>query len=336
MEKVRMQDIASRVGVSVMTVHNALMGRRGVSDTVREKILGTAREMGYIQSQRKSTSLRHVGVLISEKWLADYTTFYWKLYMEMALEAPDRNCMVTAEILMHEAEEELKLPNFAAGNAVDGLVVMGEVGRNYVEFLRNNVWIPIIYLDFHYREIAEDAVITDGFHGMNAVTEYLYDRGFRRMAYVGSIHATSSIMDRFCGFQRVLFEHGLELPQEWLMEDRNEIGDIILTLPKTLPEAFVCNCDLVAVKLIEELGRQGCRVPEDVAVAGFDNYYCYPGLGDYLFPTYEADMKRLAQMALKKVLKRMVDPWAMKRMDLVPERLVEREGVCPPRRRFSG
>lgn len=59
-------------------------------------------------------------------------------------------------------------------------------------------------------------------------------------------------------------------------------------------------------------------------------------MADYLFPTYEADMKRLAQMALKKVLKRMVDPWAMKRMDLVPGRLVEREGVCPPCRRFSG
>ena len=103
MAKVRMQDIACRVGVSAVTVHNALTGQKGVSDAVREKILNAAREMGYFQDQRKNTSLRHVGVVISEKWLADYTTFYWKLYMEMALEAPNRNCMVTAEILPRKA-----------------------------------------------------------------------------------------------------------------------------------------------------------------------------------------------------------------------------------------
>lgn len=329
MAKVRMQDIACHVGVSAVTVHNALTGQKGVSDAVREKILNAAKEMGYFQDQRKNTSLRHVGVVISEKWLADYTTFYWKLYMEMALDAPNRNCMVTAEILKHEAEEGLRLPNFVGENAVEGLVVMGELSRQYIDFLRSCVKIPIIYLDFYYKEISEDAVVTDGFYGMYMVTEYLYEKGFRRMAYVGSIHATSSIMDRFCGFQRVLLEHGLTLPEEWRMEDRDEAGEIFLTLPEELPEAFVCNCDLVAIKLIEELERQGHKVPEDVTVVGFDNYL-YPGLPDRRITTYEVDMKGLAQVALKKILKRMEDPEAMKRMDLVAGHIVEKDSVRPP------
>ncbi|HBA47807.1 MAG TPA: transcriptional regulator [Lachnospiraceae bacterium] len=329
MAKVRMQDIACHVGVSAVTVHNALTGQKGVSDAVREKIVDAAREMGYFQDQRKSTCLRHVGVLISEKWLADYTTFYWKLYMEMALEAPNRNCMVTAEILKHGAEAGLKLPSFVGENAVEGLVVMGEIGRKYIDFLRSSVKIPIIYLDFYYKEISEDAVVTDGFYGMYMVTEYLYEKGFRRMAYVGSIHATSSIMDRFCGFQRVLLEHELTLPEEWRMEDRDETGEIILVLPEKLPEAFVCNCDLVAIKLIEVLEKQGYKVPEDVTVVGFDNYL-YPGLPDRKITTYEVNMKELAQVALKKVLKRMEDPGAMKRMDLVAGHIVEKESVRLP------
>ena len=83
-------------------------------------------------------------------------------------------------------------------------------------------------------------------------------------------------------------------------------------------------------KLIEELERQGHKVPEDVTVVGFDNYL-YPGLPDRRITTYEVDMKGLAQVALKKILKRMEDPEAMKRMDLVAGHIVEKDSVRPPR-----
>lgn len=326
MAKVRMQDIANHVGVSAVTVHNALTGQKGVSDALRERILDTAREMGYFQDQKKGTGLKNVGVIISEKYLADYVTFYWKTYMEIAMAAPERNCMVTAEILKHASEDSLRLPSFVAENAVEGLIVMGELGRRYIDFLRAKVKLPVIYLDFYYKEIAEDAVVTDGFYGMYLMTEYLYERGFRRMAYVGSIHATSSIMDRFCGFQRTLLEHDIPLRREWVMEDRDATGEIILRLPEELPEAFVCNCDLVASKLIDELEKQGYRVPGDVSVVGFDNYL-YPGLPDRRITTYEVNMKGMAQIALDKVLARIEDPCAMKRIDLVAGHIVEKETV---------
>ena len=245
MTKVRMQDIANRVGVSTVTVHNALAGRKGVSDEVREKILNTAREMGYFQGRKKG-GLRNIGVVISEKYLADYITFYWKIYMEIAMAAPEKNCAVMAEVLKHETEKERELPCFVEENAIEALIVMGEVGREYISFLKANVGMPVIFLDFYYKEIAGDAVVTDGFYGMYLMTEYLYERGLRRMAYVGSVHATSSIMDRYCGFRRSLLEHGLPFREEWLIEDRDEAGEIILELPEELPEAFVCNCDLVA------------------------------------------------------------------------------------------
>lgn len=327
MAKVRMQDIANQVGVSAVTVHNAIMGQKGVSDALREKILDTAREMGYFQDQRKGTGLRSIGVLISEKWLADYTTFYWKLYMEMALEAPHRKCTVMAEILRHDAEEKRKLPVFVEENVIEGLIILGELGRNYIDFLRSRVKIPMIYLDFYYKEIAEDAVVTDGFYGMYMMTEYLYERGFRRMAYVGTIHATSSIMDRFCGYQRTLLEHDIPLRKDWVVEDRDETGEIVLSqLPEEMPEAFVCNCDLVASKLIDLLEKQGYRVPEDVAVVGFDNYL-YPGLPDRKITTYEVNVKGMVVASLKKILKRIENPGAARQIELIAGHIVEKDTV---------
>ena len=95
---------------------------------------------------------------------------------------------------------------------------MGEVDREYIGLLKSSAKMPVVFLDFYYKDIAQDAVVTDGFYGMYLMAEYLYERGFRRMAYVGSIHATSSIMDRYCGFRRCLLEHGVPFREEWLLE----------------------------------------------------------------------------------------------------------------------
>ena len=330
MARVRMQDIANQVGVSAVTVHNALTGRKGVSDEIREKILDTAREMGYFQNSKradgKTRGFRNIGVIISEKYLADYITFYWKIYMEMAMKAPEKNCAVMAEVLKHDAENTRKLPCFVEENAVEGLIVMGEINREYISFLKSNVKMPVVFLDFYYKEIACDAVVTDGFYGMYLLTEYLYERGFRRMAYVGSIHATSSIMDRYCGFRRSLLEHDIAFREEWLLEDRDEIGEIILNLPKELPDAFVCNCDLVASRLIDELEKQGILVPEDCSVVGFDNYL-YPGLSDRGITTYEVDMKGMAEAALGKVLAKLDGFEGAGRIGLVTGHIVEKSSV---------
>ena len=101
--------------------------------------------------------------------------------------------------------------------------------------------------------IAKDAVIADNFHGMYLMTEYLYEHGLTKLAFVGSIHFSSSIMDRYCGFSKAVLEHRDVTPAEWILEDRDERGQIEIHLPEQMPEAFVCNCDLTAGLLMLEL-----------------------------------------------------------------------------------
>ena len=73
---------------------------------------------------------------------------------------------------------------------------------------------------------------------------------------------------------------------DWRLEDRDDRGLFIpFTLPHEMPEAFVCNCDEVAYNLVETLKRNGYRVPQDVAVTGYDDYrystICSPQLTSY-------------------------------------------------------
>ena len=248
------------------------------------------------------------------------------MYQELALVATDKNCMAAVEILKHDMEDHQILPRMVEENQVEGLIVMGEISREYIRFMKEQTRIPIIFLDFYDKELAEDAVISDNFYGMYLLTELLFERGYRKLAYVGSIHRTSSIMDRYCGFHKAMLEHGEELPEEWLIEDRDRLGNIEFSVPEKLPEAFVCNCDLTAGRLILKLEKLGYKVPEDVAVIGFDNFL-YPGLPDKKITTYEVNTRALVKIALEKVMKRLKNPSSGKGLNVVSGHIVEKESV---------
>ncbi|MDD7741072.1 MAG: LacI family DNA-binding transcriptional regulator [Fusicatenibacter sp.] len=331
MGKVRLSDIAGVVGVSTVTVHNALTGQKGVGSETREKILKAAKDLGYEKSPEpaktaKKRNLRHVGVLISERYLAEYTTFYWKMYQEVTLEAAERHCLVTVEILRRTAEKELILPGIIEEQKLEGLMIMGEISRDYIRLLREKTGIPIVCLDFYDSELERDAVISDNFHGMYLLTEYLFARGYQKMAYLGSIHYTSSIMDRYLGFHKSMLEHGICLPGEWLIGDRDEEGHIEFELPEDLPEAFVCNCDLTAGMLIQKLEERGLRVPEDIAVVGFDNYL-HPGFPDQKITTYEVNRKDLAKAAMEKLMKQIQKVPSGYGLEIIAGHIVEKESV---------
>ncbi|MGN1142442.1 MAG: LacI family DNA-binding transcriptional regulator [Oliverpabstia sp.] len=310
MQKVRQSDIAAKLGVSTVTVHNALCGRKGVSDEMRARIQETAKEMGYepaMKAKKKDekTDSWKIGVIIAENYLAQYSTYYWKMYQELALAATEKRCFTTIEVLKKHAEKvTFELPEAVKERAVDGMIVIGEIDMRYIRILQKNAGMPIVFLDFYNNEIAKDAVIADNFYGMYQMTELLFEQGLERLAYVGSIFATSSIMDRYCGFMKAILEHHKTLPAEWLIEDRDEMGQVGFELPKCMPDAFVCNCDLVAGILIQKLEAAGYRVPEDVSVVGFDNFVS-PGFIDTKVTTYEVNMKAMTKVALDKLIKQL-------------------------------
>lgn len=331
MAKVRLADIAEVAGVSAVTVHNAITGQKGVSDEMRARILEIAKKMGYRQSKGSvrtadGRNLRCIGVVIPERYLAEYTTFYWKMYQEMALAATEKSCMVTVEILKREMEEGKILPCIASEQTVDALILMGDTSRDYIHFLKKKVNIPLIFLDFYDNELAKDAVIADNFHGMYLLTEYLYEHGLTKLAFVGSIHSSSSIMDRYCGFSKAVLEHRDVTPVDWILEDRDERGQIQIQLPETMPEAFVCNCDLTAGLLILELEKRGISVPEDVSVVGFDNYL-YPGFPDLKITSYEVNTKAMVKVALEKALKQIRGAASGNNLEIIAGQLVPKESV---------
>ena len=333
---VKLSDIAERVGVSTVTVSKALSGQKGVSEEVREKIHSIAEELGYQQpsAARKSQNQKsyNIGILISERFLDKYESFYWQMYQSVATRATAKECFTMLEVIGIAEEENGRLPKLVQERKVDGIIVIGKMMDDYLQHLNTEAGIPVIYLDYYNGREASDSVISNSYYGTYELTYYLYRMGHRKIAYVGTLLAMESITDRYFGYQKALLELGLEQKKGWVLDDRHiETGEIdtvnMLQIPKDMPTAFVCNCDLTASFLIKKLKDNGYRVPEDISVVGFDNYL-YPGLSDIQITTYEVDLKEMAKKAVYNMISKISNENYKPGIHIVEGHMVLKESVA--------
>ena len=207
---VKLADIAEIVGVSTVTVSKALSGQKGVSEEVRERIRQVADELGYKQPSmvKKSQPNRsyNLGILISERFLDKYESFYWQMYQAVATKATAKECFTMLEVISIEDEEEERLPKLVQERKVDGIIVIGNVTDGYLKILNHGSGVPVIYLDYYNGREASDSVISNSYYGTYELTNYLYQMGHRKIAYVGTLLATESITDRYFGYQKALLE----------------------------------------------------------------------------------------------------------------------------------
>ena len=215
---VKLADIAERVGVSTVTVSKALSGQKGVSEEVREKIRSIAEELGYQQpsAARKSQNQKsyNIGILISERFLDKYESFYWQMYQVVATRATAKECFTMLEVIGMSEEENGRMPKLVQERKVDGIIVIGKMMDTYLQHLNTEAGIPVIYLDYYNGREASDSVISNSYYGTYELTYYLYRMGHRKIAYVGTLLATESITDRYFGYQKALLELGLEQKRE--------------------------------------------------------------------------------------------------------------------------
>ena len=303
MEKTSMRDIAKALGVSAVTVSNALAGKAGMSEALREKILKTADEMGYVNPRSSVIKVaRDIGILIPERFFM--TESYYGMFCRLLVrKLREEGHAGLVEVLGAEDERKLELPDLIRNRHVDGLIMLGETDKKYCRMMAHS-GTPVLYLDFYDDSGSADAVVVDNTYGCYRLTSHLIHNGHTRIGFVGNPHTTASIMDRYLGFYRAMLSHRLEIRPEWILSDRDENGaDIQIRLPKEMPEAFVCNCDLVAARLTRTLEKKGIRVPEDVSVTGFDDF-----LNDVEpttpLSTFRPNTEGMAGIAVKRIIER--------------------------------
>lgn len=310
---VTLSDIADAAGVSSVAVHKALNDKPGVSEDLRKKIKQLALDMGYtnasnnmVKQAADKTRTGNIGVIIPEQYYGYSTSFYGQLYEHVVKTLYKNKYYGILELLSLEEATSIRLPKVVQDKKVDGLIFFGQVNREYVDFIVRQVKLPIVFLDSYLSVPVIDTVISDGFYGTYVLTNYLIDQGHQKIGFVGSVDKTSSIADRFWGYRKALRENQITFQKDWEIPDRNDRWDIFETIvedPRGL-DAFVCNSDTTAFRVIQNLKEKGFCVPEDVSIVGFDDFLP-PGMDGDLITSYHVEIEVMAKRCVKTLLKKL-------------------------------
>lgn len=305
---VRLEHIAAEVGVSIVTVSNALKGKKGVSDEMRKKIQETAARMGYqtAESETKKKKSYIIGVMVAERYVKEFPSFYMDVYKRVAQEATKRGSMTILEVVDENRERMVHGFSIFNGTEIAGIIIIGEMNRAYIMEVRNHYSVPIVCVDYYDALEGMDYIVTDSYGGMEQMTEILLNAGLKNLMFVGTPEATGSIADRYLGFCKAFEKRQIKLKKNHILYDRKKDQynyKINVELPAELPEGFVCNCDKTAKILLGKLLEKNVRIPEDVSVVSFDHYYSQSNDGVEL-TTYENDEKIIAQISVSTLMKR--------------------------------
>ena len=279
--KLTMRDIAAQAKVSPATVSNALNGRPGVSDSVKEHILTIAREMGYQSAREAGKSNRYVRLIIyrSHGIVVADTPFFSELIESIQSECHQEGLelMISHVHAQEDSDFEAQIHAFCNEKCA-GIILLAtemspeELGR--FTDLRS----PMVVLDNSFASENVHSVVMNNWEAGYLAAKELLSAGHRDIGHITSSVAFRNNSERTAGFRAGLAEAGLELPEEKIFPvlpamngAYEDMKRLIAERGGRLPGAFFAGNDWMAIGSMRAIKEAGYRVPEDVSIVGMDD-----------------------------------------------------------------
>jgi len=269
-----LEEVAQLAGVSTMTASRALSQPRLVSETTRAKVEQAVAELGYVPNRAAralaSAHSRVIVVLVPSLSNAVFTAVLDGIHD--AVEASQYQLLI-GNTHYSDAEEE-KLLNIYLQSNPDGVLLSGLSHSAHVQRVLGSSRIPIVSM----MDLADgEQDLSVGFSQLDAghtMTRHLLDKGYRRIAFIGA-QLDERTLRRADGYRRAMQAAGLADPGlEVMTSEPSTIALGAQLMQRTLAlgcdAVFCCNDDL-AHGAIYHCQRHGVRVPQDVAIAGFND-----------------------------------------------------------------
>lgn len=327
MARATVQEVAKTAGVSVGTVSRVLNGSPAVSESSREKVTTAIRQLNYrpLASARDLRRDRTMRILALAKNLN--SPVISEVFRGVGDAAALSGYVTLIAPTSGDLEREQQLVDMLRNSSVDGLILFSPtMSDDDVETLAEQFSVVQVC------EIADSeaafGVSIDDRQAAFDITRHLIETGYQRLAMIGMRAARSGRL-REAGFRQAVAEADLSPDQMLFAEGdfdfhagRRLTRKLLETGP--LPDAVFCGSDTVAAGCVREITDAGLRVPDDIAVAGFDDSVqaemCIPELTTIRQPAYG-----MGQLAFESLLERMTVPGAHRRGRIfLPHELVVR------------
>jgi LacI family transcriptional regulator len=277
-KEITIYDIAAKLGVSAATVSRGLKDHPRVSKTTKKLIVKTAQEMGY-HSNSFASNLRNkksnvIGVIVprlNSNFMADVLAGIEKVVNEN-----NYNLFISQslETMSKEASNTRAMLN----NRVDGLLVSVAYDTtnfdHFEPFIKRN--IPLIFFDRVLDHNSCPQVHIDNYKAVLEITDHLIKQGCKRIVHITGNQLCNVYADRFRGYKKALEDNGLQFNEDLLIiNDLSSQAGIEAAMQilkmEPLPDGIFVSNDICAVSCMLTLKKEDIKIPEDIAVAGFNN-----------------------------------------------------------------
>ncbi|QHM77597.1 Ribose operon repressor [Mixta theicola] len=327
-----MKDVARLAGVSTSTVSHVINNSRFVSETVREKIEAAIRELNYAPSalarSLKINQTHTIGMLLT----ASSNPFYSEVVRGVENSCYERGYSLVLCNTEGDEERMNRSLETLLQKRVDGLLIMcTESHLPSVDILTRYPGIPSVMMDWAPFEGDSDIIQDNSLLGGELAANYLIARGYQRIACIaGPLDKTPACL-RLEGFKKAMAAAGLPLPAEYIVNGDFEFqggfnGMNALLACKIRPQAVFTSNDAMAVGAYHALYQAGLRIPEDMAIMGYDNIE----LARYMTPpltTIHQPKDELGELAIDTLIHRMQAPGASQQKLVLTPELIERRSV---------
>ena len=274
-----LREVAAKSGVSIRTVSNVVNGYKRVAPETRAKVQKVLDELGYRPNAVARTLRRGRSGLIALVLPELDVPYFAELTRAVIEEAAKHEYTVVIDQTDGDPVRERELVMLGNRAALFDGLIFSPLGLGGTDLRARTSTAPVVLLGERVRDSGLDHIMIDNVRASEVATRHLIELGRRRIAAIGDQHheTRQTAQLRTEGYLRALGEAGLKTEPALIRQtaffhraDGAAAMEELLALGKP-PDAVFCFNDLMALGAMRTILRRGLRVPEDIAVCGFDD-----------------------------------------------------------------
>lgn len=275
--RVRIGDVARVAGVSPGTVSNVLNHPHKVTAPRRRRVEAAMQQLGFVRNesarQLRTGASRTLGLLVRDAG----NPFFADVSRGVEEAAFEQGWLVLISNSARQDDRESVYLKLFAARQVDGLIVIpnGDVTERLLDLQHKGIWS--VLLDQRSSGPTLMSVSLDDVRGGEIAMSHLLRQGHRQIAFVGGGRDRPLSQNRLSGAVNAISQSGLSIQLTVLeanptIEGGESIGNKLVAMPAPdRPTAVFATSDLIAIEISHVLLRHGIRVPDDIAVVGYDD-----------------------------------------------------------------
>lgn len=335
---VTIKDVAALAGVSPSTVSRTCKNNPSISEETKERVRKAMAELGYEPnfqaSNLASQNSRTIGIILPASAKEVYeNSFYLEAIQGISHYCNGRQYMTTIVTGQDEAEILNAVRSMSRSGKVDGFIILYSKKEDpVIDYLFNEGLLYILIGKATQYTNQTIYIDNDNLLAGREATEYLYQLGHRRIAYLGSDSSLMFSADRKAGYQLALASHQLPVRPEYCVEvknvsENNEEAIRGLLMQKDRPTAILVSDDILAVSLERVCLENHLAIPEDLSIISFNNSL-FARLTSPQLTSIDIGAGQLGSEAASQIINHIENPNLLATKIIVPHHLIERNSCC--------